>query len=57
MPDLIREGRACLATNLATFSYFIIQAFSFTSAWGDDGFAFPLLHLYHILPQGEGEAS
>ena len=28
VPDLIREGRACLATNLATFTYFIVQAFS-----------------------------
>lgn len=28
VPDLIREGRACLATNLATFSYFIVQALS-----------------------------
>jgi len=27
VPDLIREGRACLATNLAT-SYFIVQALS-----------------------------
>ena len=28
IPDLIREGRACLATNLATFTYFIVQAIS-----------------------------
>lgn len=28
--DLIREGRACLATNLATFQYFIVYAFSVT---------------------------
>jgi len=27
IPDLIREGRACLATNLATFAYFMVQAF------------------------------
>jgi len=29
--DLIREGRACLATNIATFQYFIVYAFTLTS--------------------------
>lgn len=28
--DLLREGRACLATNLATFQYFIVYAFIVT---------------------------
>ncbi|KAF4666598.1 hypothetical protein FOZ61_009538 [Perkinsus olseni] len=28
--DLIREGRACLATNLATYSYYIVYAFTLT---------------------------
>eukprot|EP00435_Cladocopium_sp_Y103_P035422 s1144_g9.t1 len=40
VPDLIREGRACLATNLATFSYFIVQALSIytiMSKLGRDG--------------------
>lgn len=31
VPDLIREGRACLATNMATFSYFMVYAFLLTS--------------------------
>lgn len=31
VPDLIREGRACLATNLATFSYFMVYAFLLTT--------------------------
>eukprot|EP00931_Biecheleriopsis_adriatica_P039456 TRINITY_DN22565_c0_g1_i1.p1 TRINITY_DN22565_c0_g1~~TRINITY_DN22565_c0_g1_i1.p1 ORF type:complete len:1348 (+),score=245.05 TRINITY_DN22565_c0_g1_i1:60-4046(+) len=31
VPDLIREGRACLATNLATFMYFMVYAFLLTT--------------------------
>ncbi|CAE8657758.1 unnamed protein product, partial [Polarella glacialis] len=31
VPDLIREGRACLATNLATFQYFMVYAFTLTT--------------------------
>lgn len=30
VPDLIREGRACLATNLATFMYFLVYSFVVT---------------------------
>merc|ERR1719277_1483900 len=29
--DLIREGRACLSTNLATFQYFMVYAFALTA--------------------------
>lgn len=31
VPDLIREGRACLATNLATFQYFMVYGLSVTT--------------------------
>eukprot|EP00435_Cladocopium_sp_Y103_P043289 s943_g12.t1 len=31
VPDLIREGRACLATNMATFTYFMVYAFLLTT--------------------------
>ncbi|CAE8611512.1 unnamed protein product [Polarella glacialis] len=31
VPDLIREGRACFATNLATFQYFMVYAFTLTT--------------------------
>jgi len=31
VPDLIREGRACLATNMATFMYFMVYAFLLTT--------------------------
>eukprot|EP00928_Gymnodinium_smaydae_P013850 TRINITY_DN15027_c1_g1_i1.p1 TRINITY_DN15027_c1_g1~~TRINITY_DN15027_c1_g1_i1.p1 ORF type:complete len:1307 (-),score=256.90 TRINITY_DN15027_c1_g1_i1:267-4187(-) len=31
VPDLIREGRACLATNLATFQYFMVYSFTLTA--------------------------
>jgi len=31
VPDLIREGRACLATNIATFQYFMVYAFVLTT--------------------------
>eukprot|EP00930_Biecheleria_cincta_P024095 TRINITY_DN17295_c0_g1_i1.p1 TRINITY_DN17295_c0_g1~~TRINITY_DN17295_c0_g1_i1.p1 ORF type:complete len:799 (+),score=130.82 TRINITY_DN17295_c0_g1_i1:270-2399(+) len=31
VPDLIREGRACLATNLATFMYFMVYALLLTT--------------------------
>ncbi|KAF4704557.1 hypothetical protein FOZ63_028968, partial [Perkinsus olseni] len=30
--DMIREGRACLATNIATYSFFIVYAFTLTSS-------------------------
>ncbi|EER03922.1 P-type ATPase, putative [Perkinsus marinus ATCC 50983] len=30
--DMIREGRACLATNIATYSFFIVYAFILTSS-------------------------
>mmetsp|Transcript_94359 Transcript_94359/g.197097 ORF Transcript_94359/g.197097 Transcript_94359/m.197097 type:complete len:1298 (-) Transcript_94359:217-4110(-) len=29
--DLIREGRACLSTNMATFQYFMVYAFTLTT--------------------------
>ncbi|CAJ1416425.1 unnamed protein product [Effrenium voratum] len=31
VPDLIKEGRACLATNMATFTYFMVYAFLLTT--------------------------
>lgn len=31
VPDLIREGRACLSTNIATFQYFMVYGFTMTT--------------------------
>ncbi|CAE7226903.1 ATP13A3 [Symbiodinium sp. CCMP2456] len=46
IPDLIREGRACLATNLATFAYFIVQAFSLSGLM-------TTVHVAHNVTIGE----
>lgn len=46
IPDLIREGRACLATNLATFAYFIVQSFSLTGLM-------TAVHIAHNVTVGE----
>jgi len=44
--DLIREGRACLATNMATFQYFIVYGFTLTSIR-------TILALYATVSMGE----
>merc|ERR1719436_1070903 len=46
MVDLIREGRACLATNIATFTYFMVYCFTLTTIR-------TVLALYAALSLGE----